>query len=118
MPGCCGCCQGSPSWRPTSASSTGDGNLRRRLDAGDRETRTAVEYDGRHHVAREEQWEADIGRREELEDDEWRIVTLTSKDIYKSPEETVERLRRIFRKRGMSVGPAKDEWRRYFPGQA
>lgn len=94
------------------------GNLRRRLDAGDRQTRTAVEYDGRHHVAREEQWEADIGRREELEDDEWRIVTLTSKDIYKSPEETVERLRRIFRKRGMSVGPAKDEWRRYFPGQA
>lgn len=93
------------------------GRLRRRLDAGDRKTRTAVEYDGRQHIAREEHWESDLGRREEFEDEEWRIVVLTSKDIYKTPGETVERLRRILRKRGMRVGPAKDDWRRYFPGQ-
>lgn len=91
------------------------GNLRRRLDAGDRATRTAVEYDGRHHVERESQWEADLGRREELEDDEWRIVTLVSKDIYRTPERTVERLSRIFRQRGIPVGHPAQEWRRSFP---
>lgn len=94
------------------------GNLLRKLDAGDRATRTAVEYDGRHHVSREETWEADIGRREEFEDLQWRIVTLVSKDIFVTPGETVERLRRIFRLRGMTVGPPRDEWRRYFRGHA
>lgn len=94
------------------------GNLLRRLDAGDRATRTAVEYDGRHHVNREENWEADIGRREEFEDLQWRIVTLVSKDIFVTPGATVERLRRIFRLRGLTVGPPSDEWRRYFRGHA
>lgn len=92
------------------------GTLLRRLDAGDRATRTAVEYDGRQHVTREENWEADIERREEFENLEWRIVTLVSKDIFVTPGETVERLRRIFRLRGMAVGPPSDEWRRYFRG--
>lgn len=91
------------------------GNLRRRLDAGDRRSRTAVEYDGRHHVERESSWEADIGRREEFEDEAWRIVTLVSKDIYRTPGRTVERLRGIFRARGIPLGPPRDEWRRYFP---
>ncbi|GGK61720.1 hypothetical protein [Ornithinimicrobium pekingense] len=91
------------------------GNLRRRLDAGDRRTRTAVEYDGRHHVERERQWEADLGRREELEDDEWRVVTLVSKDVYRTPGDTVARLERIFRRRGIRVGRRSQEWRRYFP---
>lgn len=76
-----------------------------------------MEYDGRQHIAREEQWVSDLGRREEFEDEEWGIVVLTSKDIYGTPGETVERLRRILRKRGMTIGPAKDDWRRYFPGQ-
>lgn len=90
------------------------GNLLRRLDAGDRATRTAAEYDGRHHIVREEQWEADLGRREEFEDREWRIITLVSKDIYQTPASTVERLARIFRARGIPVGRLTDEWRRYF----
>lgn len=92
-----------------------EGNLRRRLDAGDRRTLTAVEYDGRHHIEREAQWEADLGRREEFEDEEWRIITLVSRDIYQTPGRTVERLARIFRARGIPVGRLTDEWRRYFP---
>jgi very-short-patch-repair endonuclease len=93
------------------------GNLRRRLDAGDRATRTAVEYDGRHHIERERQWEADLGRREEFEDQEWRIVTLVSKDVFRTPDRTIERLARIFRRRGLHVGRTSQEWRRYFPVQ-
>lgn len=93
------------------------GNLQRRLDAGDRATRTAVEFDGRHHIEREETWEADIGRREEFEDKRWRIVTLTSKDIFTTPGETVKRLRRIFQQRGIPLGRPRDDWRRHFSGR-
>lgn len=92
-----------------------NGDLRRRLDAGDRETRTAIEYDGRHHVERVAQWESDVLRREEFEDQEWRIMTLVSKDIFVSPGRTIERMATVFASRGMRVGPRKDEWRRYFP---
>lgn len=88
--------------------------LLRRLDAGDRSTRTAVEYDGKHHIERQQQWESDITRREEFDDEEWRIVTLISKDIYTTPGETVRRLERVLRKRGMKFGPLKDEWRLHF----
>ncbi|WP_066637371.1 hypothetical protein [Serinicoccus hydrothermalis] len=93
------------------------GDLVRRLDAGDRATRTAVEYDGRHHIERERSWEADLGRREDFEDAQWRIVVLVAADIYRTPGQTVERLRRIFAQRGIRLGPPSDEWRRYFPGQ-
>ncbi|WP_256839590.1 hypothetical protein [Ornithinimicrobium faecis] len=91
--------------------------LLKRLDAGDRPTRTAVEYDGRQHIERKDQWEADIGRRETFENEKWRIVTLVSKDIYVTPGLTVERLAHIFRQRGIHVGPLRDEWQRHFPGR-
>lgn len=91
--------------------------LVRRLDAGDRATRTGVEYDGKHHVQREQQWASDIARREEFADEEWRIVTLISKDIFSTPADTVRRLERILRRRGMKFGPISDEWRRHFRGR-
>lgn len=93
------------------------GEVVRRIDAGDRATRTAVEYDGRQHITREENWEADIERREEFEDRRWRIVTLVSKDIFVTPGDTVARLRRVFRERGMLLGRPRDDWRRHFPGR-
>lgn len=93
------------------------GDLIKRLDAGDRPSRTAVEYDGRQHIERQDQWEADIGRRETFENENWRVVTLVSKDIYVTPGLTVERLAHIFRQRGMHVGPLRDEWQRHFPGR-
>lgn len=95
-----------------------EGQLLKRLDAGDRATRTAVEYDGRHHVERKDQWEADLGRRETFENDQWRIVTLISKDVYVTPGRTVERLAQVFGQRGLRAGPLRDEWRRHFPGRA
>lgn len=91
------------------------GRLLRRLDAGDRRTRTAVEYDGRHHIAREQQWEADLLRAEEFADEQWRIVTLVSKDIYATPGRTIERLERTFRQRGLVLGRRSQEWRSHFP---
>lgn len=92
-----------------------DGDLRRRLDAGDRRTRTAIEYDGRHHVERVAQWESDVLRKEEFEDEEWRIMTLVSRDIFVTPGRTVERMAKLLTGRGVRVGRRRDEWRRYFP---
>lgn len=94
-----------------------NGDLRRRLDAGDRATKTAAEYDGRQHVERVGQWESDVLRREEFEDEKWRIMTLVSKDIFVSPGLTIDRMATLFASRGMQMGPRKDEWRRYFPGR-
>lgn len=93
------------------------GDLRRRLDAGDRASRTAVEYDGRHHVERVAQWESDVLRREEFEDEEWRIMTLVGRDIFATPGRTVERMARLFASRGIPTGRRSQEWRRYFPGR-
>lgn len=95
-----------------------DGQLIRRLDAGDQASKTAVEYDGRHHIERQSQWERDIVRRETFENEQWRIVPLVSKDIYVTPGLTIERLAEIFRLRGMSIGRPSDEWRRHFPGRS
>jgi hypothetical protein len=55
----------------------GDGTPLRRYDLCWPEVRVIVEYDGRHHVEREEQWEADLDRREADDDDGWRTLIVT-----------------------------------------
>lgn len=94
-----------------------NGDLRRRIDAGDRATRSGIEYDGRHHVERVAQWESDVLRREEFENEEWRIMTLVSQDIFVHPGATIERMATMLASRGVRVGRRTDEWRRYFPGR-
>jgi hypothetical protein len=45
-----------------------DGLVLRRYDLSWPEVRVIVEYDGRHHVERVEQWESDLERREAIDD--------------------------------------------------
>ena len=96
-----------------------EGALLRRYDLSYPEVGVAVEYDGRHHVERIEQWERDLGRRESLEDEGWRLLVVTSADIYRQPGETVRRVHRLLRARGMAGVPARpsDAWRAHFRGQ-
>lgn len=91
-----------------------NGDLRRRIDLGYREARLGIEHDGRHHVTVVGQWESDIMRREEFENEEWRLVTLVSKAIHKTPADTLLRIVAAMRARGMEVPPLRDEWRAYF----
>lgn len=77
----------------------------------------AIEYDGRHHIARQGQWRQDLARREELESDGWRFVVLVAEDIYSTPEQTLARLVNAFAERGRRVRIRREEWRRYFPGR-
>ncbi len=95
-----------------------DGQLRRRLDLAYRAVRLALEYDGRQHALSRAQWESDVARREEFDAEDWRIMVLLAKDIYRTPARTLDRLVAAMRKAGMEVPPLSDEWRRHFPGHA
>ena len=48
--------------------------------------RLAIEYDGRQHAESDRQWQRDVERREELDNDGWRIVVVLAKGIYREPD--------------------------------
>lgn len=81
---------------------TVDGEVLRRYDLSWPGVRVIVEYDGRHHIERVEQWEADLTRREAIDDSAWRILVIVSSGIYKSPEQTVQRVYALLRARGLA----------------
>lgn len=89
----------------------------RRYDLYYKRSRTAVEYDGRQHIEREEHWQSDVARREAIDDDGDRLVVLTSRDIFVTPAATLARLQRILRQRGEPGIPTRlaPAWRQHFP---
>lgn len=97
----------------------GDGRVVRRYDLSYPEIRVIVEYDGRQHVEIIENWEADLKRREAIEDDRWRILVVVASGIFSEPEETVRRVWRVLRARELSGVPRRpsDAWRPHFPGR-
>lgn len=92
-----------------------DGEIRRRLDLAYPWARLAIEYDGRQHAESPKQWQGDVRRREELDGDGWRLVVLLAPDIYRTPRDTLARIRAAMSQCGMQVPPASDAWRQYFP---
>jgi hypothetical protein len=97
-----------------------NGDPVRRYDLSWPSVRVIVEYDGRHHVERVEQWEADLDRREAIDDDGWRILVVTSRGIYREPGRTVDRVWRVLRDRGLAGLPVRPsaDWRLHFPSRA
>ncbi len=77
-----------------------DGRVRRRLDLSYPALRLIVEYDGRQHIERELNWDSDLDRREEFDDEHWRILVVTAKGIYREPGRTVTRVQRALKARG------------------
>ena len=95
------------------------GKVRRRLDLSYPEIRLIIEYDGRQHAEDLVQWNSDLERREEFDDDGWRILVVTAKGIYREPERTLARVRKALIARGHPRVPRRlsDEWRLHFsPG--
>ncbi len=91
-----------------------DGRVVRRYDLCWPSIKLIVEYDGRHHAA-VGQWKRDLGRREEIDDDGFRILVVTSEGIYESPADTLQRVRRQLVLRGWpDVPPLDDGWRSHF----
>lgn len=97
-----------------------DGQPVRRFDLSWPGARVIVEYDGRHHVERVEQWEADLTRREAIDDTGWRILVVVASGVYKDPARTVGRVHSVLRARGLPGLPPRprEDWRAHFPGQA
>lgn len=93
------------------------GNGRRRYDLCWPGVKVIAEYDGRHHVEVVEQWEADLERREAIDDDGWRIRIFVAKDIYNTPHLTVGRMALVLRRAGLPGMPRRlrDDWRAHFP---
>jgi len=62
-----------------------------------RAQRVVAEFDGDHHRTDRAQWQNDVGRRENLQDDGWAFVQLTyaSVMVYPRNQATVNRLRRL-----------------------
>ena len=78
--------------------------------------KVAVEYDGRHHINRQDQWTYDIRRREELEAEGWRFLVLTAPDIYRTPGTTLDRAESLLAAGGLRVRRRPD-WFAHFPSQ-
>ena len=60
-----------------------------------RQQRVVAEYDGDHHRTDRRQWQNDVARRENLQDDGWEFVQLTRASVMVHPRNhsTVRRLR-------------------------
>lgn len=97
-----------------------DGVPLRRYDLCWPKARVIVEYDGRHHIERVAQWEADLARREVIDDEGWRIVVVVASGIYATPDQTVDRILRVLRTRGLPGLPRTPSrrYRTHFPGRA
>jgi very-short-patch-repair endonuclease len=92
-----------------------DGTWRRRFDLCYPEIKLIVEYDGRHHAESPAQWESDLERREEFDDEGYRILIVTAKGIYVEPLRTLERVRRQLVLRGFEdVPPIQPGWEEHF----
>lgn len=92
-----------------------DGSVRRRIDLIYLMIKLIIEYDGRQHADDAVQWRRDLDRREEFDDEGYRILVVTSVGIYKKPLETLQRIRRQLVARGMTDVPEiGDGWKDHF----
>lgn len=91
-----------------------EGRWVRRYDLSYPELRLAIEYDGRQHAESDRQWERDVERREELDREDWRIVVVLAKGIYREPDRTLARVVDAIVSRGTPARVTSDEWRLYF----
>lgn len=79
------------------------------------DARLAVEYDGQQHLTDVRQWERDVDRVGDLEDETWRVVRVTARGVYRTPEETLIRVWKALQARGFAgLQPPSDAWRPHF----
>jgi very-short-patch-repair endonuclease len=92
-----------------------DGSWRRRYDLCYPEFKLIIEYDGRQHAEDSQQWHTDLDRREELDEDGFRILVVTARGIFVDPARTIERVRAALVARGCTGDlTIDDRWREHF----
>jgi very-short-patch-repair endonuclease len=94
-----------------------DGTVRYRFDLSYPDYKIVVEYDGRQHRDDLAQWDHDVERGEWFDDDGWRHVPVFSWGIYKRPDRTLARVRKVLVARGHPGVPRElaEGWRPHFP---
>lgn len=94
------------------------GEVIRRYDLSYPVVRVAVEYNGKLHVEVVENWEDDLERRADMDEDDWRLVVVIGSGIYRDPMRTLRRVHRVLLARRMPGVPLRlsDDWRPHFPG--
>jgi len=95
-----------------------DGEAVRKYDLSYPAVRVAVEFDGRLHIEVVANWEKDLERRADMDEDDWRLVVVIGAGIYKDPLGTLQRVHRVLLARQMPGVPPRlsDDWRPHFPG--
>lgn len=96
-----------------------DGRVEYRIDLSFPDQRVGIEFDGRHHIEREGQWEGDLLRREDLESRDWKFVVVVGSQLYGEPGAVLARIEAALRSRGVRIPTARSpQWQRHFPGAA
>ncbi|GAA5114388.1 hypothetical protein GCM10023339_19960 [Alloalcanivorax gelatiniphagus] len=96
------------------------GEVVRKYDLSYPDAKIAIEYNGKVHVLTPAAWEADLERRDAIDDDGWRLVPVISSGIFARPDETLRRIHRVVLARGLPGVPLRlsEAWRAHFPGHA
>jgi hypothetical protein len=96
-----------------------EGRVEYRIDLAFPDQRVGIEFDGRHHIEREGQWEGDLLRREDLEARDWKFVVVLGSQVYGQPGAVLSRIVAAMQARGIRVSQRlSPEWHRHFPGRA
>lgn len=76
----------------------------------------AIEYHGDVHRTKRGRWQSDVAKAELLGRLDWRVIVLTSDDVFVHPERTLRRVREALVKAGHPDAPAEldPEWRKHF----
>lgn len=79
-----------------------------------------IEYDGKDHKLRSQQWNYDIQRREQLVREGWRVIVITGEAFFDAPVDTLDRIRAAMVDCGAQLTRRRPspEWHRCFPGNA
>ena len=86
-----------------------------RLDLSYPGVKVAVEYDGRQHADSARQWERDVERRNDLTARGWLLITVTSRGIYRDPQDTIDRVWNALQQRSLrGLRRPTTAWRRHF----
>lgn len=95
-----------------------EGEVVRKYDLSYPLARVAVEYNGKLHVEVVENWEHDLERRADMDEDAWRLIVVIGSGIYKDPLSTLRRVHRALLARGLPGVPLRllEDWRPHFPG--
>ncbi len=95
-----------------------DGEVVRKYDLCYPIVRVAVEYNGKVHIDVIANWEDDLERRADMDEDDWRLIVVISSGIFKDPLRTLQRVHRVLLARGLPGVPLRlsDDWRPHFPG--